>query len=380
MDTHPQICSPGQIYVGELCQSLYKTLYFSIGQSIPSEPQRIDYVHKESRRLIDELMGRYTSYKDKRIWCDKTTLNLNHLDLLGKVFPDAKYICLYRHCMDVSYSCLRYDPFMYMDELVPFVSKNPQNIVEAMMDSWIEKTKKIASFERENPARCHRVKYEALATNPSEALRPLFEFLGVEWDPSIPERVFAAQHDRGHGDMKVAFSRTIHMDSIGRGANISRYYISGEFADRADALLRQLGYEGIDDYYRSFPQVADPVHSPNARSGDEAAVCEALGHRLAALVSNKDEYSHLANKRCKLTISDRARVWVLDLKDPGGAVLEGEGPADCAIALPLATLDMILNGELNPIVAFQDHHLVVSGDVELAATGFIVAIFKPIRR
>jgi len=98
------------------------------------------------------------------------------------------------------------------------------------------------------------------------------------------------------------------------------------------------------------------------------------------LVNNKDEYSHLANRRCKLTISDRARVWVVDMNDSGRAVLEGDGSADCAIALSLETLNMILDGELNPIVAFQDHNLVVSGDVELAATGFIVAIFEPIQK
>jgi len=68
-------------------------------------------------------------------------------------------------------------------------------------------------------------------------------------------------------------------ESIGRGANISRYYISGEFADRADALLTQIGYDGIDDYYRSFPQVADPVHSPRARSGDEVNIYEQLTRR-----------------------------------------------------------------------------------------------------
>jgi protein-tyrosine sulfotransferase len=380
MDTHPQICSPGQLYVGELCQSLYKTLYYSSGQAISSEPQRVDYVHKESRRIIEELMERYTSHKGKSIWCDKTTLNLNHSDLISKVFPDAKFICLYRHCMDVSYSCLRYDPFMYMDELVPFVSRNPQNIVEAMMDSWIEKTGKISSFERANATRCHRIKYEDLTTNPRETLMPLFEFLGVEWDPSIPDRVFSAKHDRGHGDMKVTFSRTIHTDSVGGGANISRYYISGEFSDRADVLLMQLGYDGMDGYYRSFTRVVDPVRFPKAQSGDEAHVYEELARRLATLVDDGSEYSHLANRRCKVTISDRARAWVVDMNEAGGAVLEGDGPADCAITLSLETLNMILNEELNPMVAFQDHDLVVAGDVELAATGFIVAIFKPSRK
>ena len=103
IDTHPQICSPAHLHLGQLCRSLYTSIFYSLGQTmeVTDEATREQLVAVETRRIVDELMERYVRAKGKQMWCEKTTENLQYLKNLNDVFPDARYICLYRNCMDV---------------------------------------------------------------------------------------------------------------------------------------------------------------------------------------------------------------------------------------------------------------------------------------
>jgi hypothetical protein len=63
IDTHPQVCSPAHLHLGQLCASLYTTILFSIGQTmeVTDETMRERLVAVETRRIVDELMDRYVS-------------------------------------------------------------------------------------------------------------------------------------------------------------------------------------------------------------------------------------------------------------------------------------------------------------------------------
>src|SRR5918996_23135 len=103
IDTHPRVCSPAHLHLGQLCRNLYTSIFYSLGQTIEGtdEATRERLVAGEVRAIVDEFMQRYARAKGKRMWCEKTTENLQYLRFLCDVFPDAKYICLYRNCMDV---------------------------------------------------------------------------------------------------------------------------------------------------------------------------------------------------------------------------------------------------------------------------------------
>src|ERR1041384_430745 len=75
IDTHPRICSPAHLHLGQLCSSLYTSIFFSLGQGI-DEALRERFVHGEIRRVVNKLMERYVSAKGKQMWCEKTTENL----------------------------------------------------------------------------------------------------------------------------------------------------------------------------------------------------------------------------------------------------------------------------------------------------------------
>jgi protein-tyrosine sulfotransferase len=96
IDTDPNLCSPGHLSLGPLCSHLYATTYYSLGQlpNMETEEQRGQLAINETRRVVEDILGRYTQGKGKKNWGEKSTINIDHLKILAKVFPKAKYIYL----------------------------------------------------------------------------------------------------------------------------------------------------------------------------------------------------------------------------------------------------------------------------------------------
>src|SRR5947199_279529 len=76
---------------------------------------------------------------------------------------------------------------------------------------------RIASPGENVPA---RLRYEDMVRDPPAALSPLFEFLGVGWEPQAIERALTAPHDEGGGDLYIRYTRSIDPSGIGKGASI----------------------------------------------------------------------------------------------------------------------------------------------------------------
>ncbi|NOR70815.1 MAG: hypothetical protein GQ532_14175, partial [Methylomarinum sp.] len=113
IDTHSKIACPGHLYLGSLCESLNRTLMGSVAQTLAeaNKEAQQDFIVIETRKIIHNIMDSYIEAKGKQIWCEKTPMNLDHLSLLETHFPEAKYICLYRHCMDVVNSSINLSKF-----------------------------------------------------------------------------------------------------------------------------------------------------------------------------------------------------------------------------------------------------------------------------
>jgi hypothetical protein len=50
---------------------------------------------------MDLMVGSYLARRRKKRYCDKSLSTAEHADLLTRVFPDAVFLCLYRHPTDV---------------------------------------------------------------------------------------------------------------------------------------------------------------------------------------------------------------------------------------------------------------------------------------
>ena len=174
IDTHPDICSPGELRLGALCEMLMNVAdCLSLGQIAHSSSAegRTQRVYAEVNRVVSEWMSAYAQSKGKRFWCEKSPNNLSHLATLQNVFPDARYICLHRNCMDVVQSSLEKTRTGYYVNH-RYYAKN-DNEVCVHVDAWVDNTSKLLAFERRNADRCIRIRYEDLVRRPAATLQPV---------------------------------------------------------------------------------------------------------------------------------------------------------------------------------------------------------------
>lgn len=370
VDTHPRICSPAHLHLGQLCRSLYTSIFYSLGQTmeVTDEEMRKRLVAVETRRIVDELMERYVRAKGKQMWCEKTTENLQYLKILDDVFPDARFVCLYRNCMDVVHSSIECGRLGFIPELAPYVQKRPDNIVAAMVESWIEKTTTLLEFEQAHAEQCFRIKYETLVTEPSQTLPAMFATLGLEWDENLLDEIFSTPHDQGSGDRKVLFTDRINTDSIGRGSTISRSFIPGELLDKMNRLLARLDYPLVGENWDNEPSPYVPEGIPTRKVETVWSVEEMFREYVPWLLENKKTSVAGVNGRCKFEVADGG-TWMLTLRESQGvaeALKEDAGDADCTVRISAADLLDLVNGRLNTIAAFDQGKIHIMGDYDLA--------------
>lgn len=249
LDSHPDIGSPGEIWLGRLCDWLLMGLPRLRPTGDVAEHVDVEgAVVAEARRVIDEIMSAYLERTRKRIWCDKTPANLKYLPSLARVFPDARYLCLYRSCLDTVYSCIEASRFGIMHELQEYVMQRPGNLVQAMIESWVDKNTRLALFEAERPKDTHRLRYEDLVRDPERELMRACRFLHLKWDAGMITNALRIPHFQGGGDGKILGENTIHQRSLGGGKSIPAGWlnsVSVPVIGRTNQLLKHLGYEPI---------------------------------------------------------------------------------------------------------------------------------------
>lgn len=357
VDSHSKIACPGHLYMGSLCASLNVFLTDTLGQNEKelNEEDKRGFVIRETRHIVDDVIARYLLEKNKSIWCEKTPMNLEHLDLLNEHYPDAKYICLYRHCMDVVHSCLNLSKYRFLPEHVPFVQRNPGNIIAAMTENWLEKTEKLLKFEERYPKRCFRVKYESIVTLPEETLEKLFGFLDVCWEKDLIDKVFRIDHDRGEGDGRATLSTKIRKDSVGRGVEVPKLGIPIKFLPKIEQLLCELGYGSLDSYYRN----------KGGRLEKVLADSNLLKiHLENAIRMNRAHFPSLRGI-WKIVLKDESdSILTIDLSRKEAIFVKEDVQADFTLQLSSTLLSDMFNGIRDGIEAFSQGEIEIEGSAD----------------
>lgn len=248
LDTHSDIAAPGELLVGDLCVRLQLILERTLGQvpgALGGEPPSAA-VLTEVARTAGGVMDRYCRAKGARLWCEKTPANLAHADLLARVFPAARFICLYRHGLDVALSCLEASRWGFMKEVAPFVAVSPENLPLAMTRNWMVKSGQLLDFEARHGGRCHRLRYEDLVDEPRRHAAELLAFLDLPADPGLIDRVFEQSHDRGGGDPGYWSTDHVRRDRIGIGSRKLCQRLPAEVFPHLAEKLAELGYPPLD--------------------------------------------------------------------------------------------------------------------------------------
>lgn len=236
LDTHPAIGSPGELGLGRLSSLLFGV----VSRTRPQTARPI--LVARVRQLLDEIMAEYLAAIGKEVWCDKAPINVEHLDLIAEAFADARFLCLYRNCLDNVRSCVAASVHGIAAEHRRHVSKHPGNMAWAMTENWCDKTQRILTFETGHGSKCHRIRYEDLVRAPDVTLEGIMRFLHLEWDPGILDLALTLPHYQGGGDYKIQLESRIHTRSVGLGTVAHIKDVPAAVVDRINDLSINLGY------------------------------------------------------------------------------------------------------------------------------------------
>ncbi|AKM10799.1 tetratricopeptide repeat-containing sulfotransferase family protein [Croceicoccus naphthovorans] len=121
---------------------------------------------------------------------DKYPLATLRASFIHRAFPDARFIFALRHPCDVVLSCWMQN-FRVTRAMASFLTlENAVGMYAAAMEHWMQAREIL-------PLRVHTVRYEDMISDLQGEMRPLLDFLNLEWDDRILDYRKTAS-DRGY--------------------------------------------------------------------------------------------------------------------------------------------------------------------------------------
>ena len=401
LDAHPDLACPPETRLPWLARQL-ATAWAVIENAPPSaDGSPADGavsapVAEGLRRSLGPMMASYLEGQGKKRYCDKSLGAAQHAGLLLQIWPGARFICLYRHPMDVIASGIEASPWgLTSYGFEPYIGVPPDNNVAALARYWLDYTTSIVKAEEQFTDRCLPVRYEDLVTDPDGQIERIFGFIGAAPAPGIVERCFGAEHQRfGPGDYKIWNTNRVSADSVGRGWTMPAGKIPEPLLARVNELADVLGYIQVGEQWGTGAKPADLRVQSNDRqqAADSAQTAEqtdepgrasvtlpdwamAVDGRVRAGLSRVgEEFARAHGVRAKesvlLFVSAPAGVdadawWRLDLA--AGTVTAGLGDCkvdtDWSLTGSAQAWDQMLADESNLGVAFR------RGDLRYADKG-----------
>lgn len=394
LDAHPKLACPPETRIVELCSQMGTTFKLLEGPVAAERSALSDPAAASVRNWITAAFGSYLVREGKSRWCEKS---IGAADSAGRflgLFPKARFICLYRDCLDVIDSVLEACPFGLRGYGVEqFGAAHPGNSVAAVADYWGTHTRAIIEFEKRHLDRCVRVRYEDLVADPDGESARIFTFLGEEPIAGIAgASLVAGRVLFGPSDHKIWATAGISDESVGRGARLPVQAIPAGVRALLDGLLEQLGYPGLaaragesarsGEAARGAGTAGTPAGalSPVARDAPAAGgqrvtttvgqLEELLARRVAAAQATGGTLHPAADFCVTVTLppggrgSSVTRTWRID---PGCRTVEradarARATADWEITGDMATWRSVLDGQANVATALRHGHLRFTGD------------------
>ena len=288
LDAHPELACPPETRLAETCARLV-AVWSQLSQLGPAArgDRFPDVVGRGVRGTVATMTAPYLARRGKRRFCDKSLGTAEYADLLVQLFPGARFLCLYRHPMDVIASGIEATPWGLKGfGFERYADAEPGNNVLALARYWSDHVAAIRRVQTAHPDRCHQVRYEDLVTDPQSVADGVFTFLGVSTVPAIAQRCFSSERERtGFADYKIWHTSAISAESIGRGWNVPAHLINPEVTATVNRFARALGYRRIDDRWGISPcppDMVEPVQPHPAGAEDHLLTAQPVpaGYRL----------------------------------------------------------------------------------------------------
>jgi protein-tyrosine sulfotransferase len=131
------------------------------------------------RGLTGSLLTAILARSGATRWCEVSVAPPETAETYLRLYPYARFICLYRACPDVIQAVLRAHPWSLADTVFrPFATSHPASPAAAVAAYWSIRTAALLAFEDKHSGACLRVRYEDLARDPSTC-RAVFAHAGL---------------------------------------------------------------------------------------------------------------------------------------------------------------------------------------------------------
>ena len=141
-----------------------------VAERLPAEPTFAE--------AIDAIYRSYAEGHGKSRYGDKTPLYMQHLDVLPRAFPDARYVHIVRDGRDAALSLLA------MTRRPRLNLARPRGIGDFAC-AWSREVRAARRFGRDHSYL--ELRYEDLVAEPEVRLREVCAFLGLEYEPGMLE-------------------------------------------------------------------------------------------------------------------------------------------------------------------------------------------------
>jgi hypothetical protein len=284
LDAHPELACPPETNLPGLCVQLATVWSLIEGAPLAAnrgdEPPEIpEAAIAGVRETMDRMVGSYLARRGKKRYCDKSLGTAPYAELLSRVYPQARFICVSRHPMDVIASGAEACPWGLSGYgFDPYIGAMPGNMVMALANFWADNARLILAARERLGDRCFALRYEDLVADPEETAAALFEFLGVAQAPGISQRCFSAERERfGPADYKIWYTSQVSSESVGRGWSVPADMIGPQMRLLINELAGRLGYLTVGDDWGTTEPPGDlrVTTTPPPADGPEAEPAEA---------------------------------------------------------------------------------------------------------
>jgi len=133
---------------------------------------------QKSRELYFKAVDGYITRDPNAILVDKFPLNIRHIPLIERLFPNARIILAMRHPCDVVLSNFMQN-YKINNAMANFLTlEDSASAYKQVMGLWQKSIKVL-------PVNYHTVKYESLVTDFNNEVEQLLKFLEVDWDDAV---------------------------------------------------------------------------------------------------------------------------------------------------------------------------------------------------
>ena len=355
LDSHPDLACPAETNLSDVFSAIARATTVVIEGHCDAD----EIVAALCRHVADTLMATQMRAAEKVAWADKSLSSVEHAELLLKVYPQARFICLYRDCADTVASLHEvcawgYGPF----GVESYVRQHPNNLPLALASYWADRVSLERAFEDEHPQSCCRLRYEDLVNEPEASLSSIFAFARLNNHEEAIRAAASFARTRASsmpGDIKARFTVGVGTTSVGRGWSVPTEMIPPELRERIDALSLELGYSPIRDLKDSAESLSRLASGPSGHSPNTASVADLLTTRVAQRLKSRTHRGELA---MKLVLTDQLDPWLIDFEN--ASIKCGDAPAEWVAVTDSSTLLSIASGRCNAGTALRESTLRVA--------------------